>query len=64
MVHHRERPAGALAHGAATSSDIQRVRRDFGVAELRAARVLQAEAARQRRDATRLMRAPRDARGH
>jgi hypothetical protein len=53
MVHHRERSAGALAHGAAKSSDIVRVRRDLGAAELGAARALQRAAARHRRDARR-----------
>jgi hypothetical protein len=40
MVQHRERTAGALAHGAAKTSDILRVRRDLGAAELGAAREL------------------------
>jgi hypothetical protein len=54
MNSHRERSPGALAHGAAKSSDIQRVRRDLGAAELRTARDLQAKARRHRRDAGRL----------
>jgi hypothetical protein len=58
MVSHRERPAGALAHGPAKSSDILRVRRDLGVAELRAARLLQAAARRHRRDGARLVQPP------
>jgi hypothetical protein len=53
MVSHRERPAGALAHGPAKGSDIVRVRRDLGVAELRAARQLQAAARRHRREGAR-----------
>jgi hypothetical protein len=53
MVHHRERSAGALAHGAAKSSDIARVRRELGAAELDAARALQRAAARHRREAER-----------
>ncbi len=53
MVSHRERSAGALAHGAAKSSDITRVRRDLAVAELRAARDLQAAARRHRRESAR-----------
>jgi hypothetical protein len=62
MVHHAERPPGALAHGAAKSSDIERARRALGAAELRAARVLQAAARRHRRDADRLMRGRAEAR--
>jgi hypothetical protein len=59
MVSHRERSPGALAHGAAKSSDIQRVRRDLGAAELRTARELQAAARRHRRDGSALVREPR-----
>jgi hypothetical protein len=59
MVSHRERSPGALAHGAAKSSDIQRVRRDLGAAELDAARELSAKARRHRRDGTRLVHEPR-----
>ena len=55
MVSHRERSPSALAHGAAKSSDIQRVRRELGAAELRAARELQAAARRHRRDGSRLV---------
>jgi hypothetical protein len=55
MNSHPERPPGALAHGPAKSSDIQRVRRDLGAAELRAARDLQAAARRHRRDGARLI---------
>ena len=55
MNSHRERPPGALAHGPAKSSDIQRVRRELGAAELRAARELQAAARRHRRDGARLV---------
>jgi hypothetical protein len=58
MVDHRERPAGALAHGAAKSTDIQRVRRDLGAVGLRRARELQAEAARRKRAASRFARLP------
>jgi hypothetical protein len=63
MVQHRERSAGALAHGAAKSSDIVRVRRDLGAAELGAARTLQREAARHRRDVSRRATSPPGARG-
>jgi hypothetical protein len=52
---HHERPPGALAHGVAKSSDIQRARRELGAAELRAARQLEAAAARHRRHASRLL---------
>jgi hypothetical protein len=55
MVSHGERPPGALAHGAAKSSDIQRVRRDLGAAGLRLARDAQAEARRRQRAASRVM---------
>jgi hypothetical protein len=55
MVSHGERPPGALAHGAAKSSDIQRVRRDLGAAGVRLARDAQAEARRRQRAASRLM---------
>jgi hypothetical protein len=53
MVHHGERSAGALAHGAAKSSDIVRARRELDAAELDAARALQRAAARHRREALR-----------
>jgi uncharacterized protein YegP (UPF0339 family) len=52
LVHQQEPPAGALAHGAAKSSDIRRARRELGAAERRAAaRELEAAAARHRRHA-------------
>jgi hypothetical protein len=59
MVSHRERTPSALAHGAAKSSDIQRVRRELAVAELRAARDLSAAARRHRRDGARRAHEPR-----
>ncbi|MDX6725137.1 MAG: hypothetical protein QOD44_4187 [Solirubrobacteraceae bacterium] len=59
LVHHHERTAGALAHGVAKSSDIQRARRELGEAELKAARQLQAAATRHRRHANRLLDADR-----
>ena len=37
MLHHKERPASALAHGPAKPEDIERARRDVEVAEDRAA---------------------------
>jgi hypothetical protein len=63
MVEHRERSASALAHGAAKTSDILRVRRDLGAAELGAARALQRAAARHRREASRRLTPPPGARG-
>jgi hypothetical protein len=59
MVSHRERSPGALAHGPAKSSDITRVRRELAVAELRAARDLQAAARRHRREGARRVDDPR-----
>jgi hypothetical protein len=53
MTEHREPPAGALAHGAAKSDDIARVRRDLGAAQIGAARALGRAAARHRREAQR-----------
>jgi len=58
MVSHGERSPGALAHGAAKSSDIQRARRDLGAAGVRMARDAQAEARRRGRAASRLLTAP------
>jgi hypothetical protein len=55
MVSHGERSPGALAHGAAKSSDIQRVRRELGAAEVRMARDAQADARRRQRAASRLV---------
>ena len=49
MPDHTERPPSALAHGAAKSSDIERVRRDVDSAEVRVARDDQASAARRQR---------------
>ena len=37
MPEHKERPPSTLAHGAATSGDIERVRRDVDRAEVRVA---------------------------
>ena len=55
MVSHGERSPGALAHGAAKSSDIQRARRDLGAAAERMARDAQAQARRRQRGASRLL---------
>jgi len=49
MPDHEERPPSALAHGAAKSSDIERVRRDVDDADGRVARDDQVSAARHRR---------------
>jgi hypothetical protein len=54
MVSHGERSPGALAHGAAKSSDIERVRLDLGAVGLRMARDAQAAARRRQRAASRL----------
>jgi hypothetical protein len=56
MVSHGERSPGALAHGAAKSSDIQRARRDLGAAVERMAR--EAQARRRQRAASRPAAAP------
>ena len=49
MPDHKEQPASALAHGAAKSSDIERVRRDVDNAEARVAQDEQASAASRRK---------------
>ena len=49
MPDHKEQPASALAHGAAKSSDIERVRRDVDNAEARVAQDDQASAASRRK---------------
>ena len=49
MPDHKERPPSALAHGAAKSSDIERVRRDVDDADARVARADQVSGARRRR---------------
>jgi hypothetical protein len=49
MPDHEERAPSALAHGAAKSSDIERVRRDVDDADGRVARDDQVSAARHRR---------------
>jgi len=46
MPDHEERPPTALAHGAATSGDIERVRRDVDQAEVCVAHDDKASAAR------------------
>ena len=49
MPDHQERPPVALAHGAAKSGDIERVRRDVDAAEECLARHDRTSAARRRR---------------
>ena len=49
MPDHQERPPVALAHGAAKSGDIERVRRDVDAAEACVARHDRTSAARRRR---------------
>jgi hypothetical protein len=48
MPHHRDKPASAMAHGAATCSDIERVRRDVDEAETRSVRAEEVAVARHR----------------
>ena len=49
MPDHDERPPTALAHGAAKSSDIERVRRNVDKAEVRVTDDTQTSTARRRR---------------
>ena len=49
MPDHEERAPTALAHGAAKSSDIERVRRNVDKAEVRVTHDAQTSAARRRR---------------
>jgi hypothetical protein len=63
MVSHGERSPGALAHGVAQSSDIQRARRDLGAVAVRMARDAQAEARRRQRAASGPMAARVEPRG-
>ena len=53
MPDHKEQPASALAHGAAKSSDIERVRRDVDRAEVRVAHDRALATRRRRRIRTR-----------
>ena len=48
MPDHRDKPASALAHGPAKSSDIQRARRDADDADARSVSAQEASVARQR----------------
>jgi hypothetical protein len=48
MPDHRDRPPGALAHGPAKPSDIERVRKDVDEAEARSVREEEVAAARHR----------------
>jgi hypothetical protein len=49
MPDHRDRPASALAHGPAKSSDIERVRRDVDEVDAQSVRAEEASVARHRR---------------
>jgi hypothetical protein len=49
MPDHEERPPSTLAHGAAKSSDIERVRRNVDKAEVRVTHDSQTSTARRRR---------------
>ena len=48
MPDHRDRPAGAMAHGPAKPSDVERVRREIGEADERAVRAEEEAVARHR----------------
>ena len=48
MPDHRDKPPTALAHGAAKSSDIERVRRDVDEVEVRAVQEAEVSVARRR----------------
>ena len=48
MPHHRDKPATALAHGAAKCSDIERVRQDVDEADARSVRAEEISVARHR----------------
>jgi hypothetical protein len=48
MPDHRDRPAGAMAHGPAKPDDIDRLRRDVDEAEARSVRDEEVAAARHR----------------
>ena len=48
MPDHRDKPAGALAHGPAKCSDIERVRRDADEADARSVSAKEASVARHR----------------
>ena len=48
MPDHRDKPANALAHGPAKSSDIERVRKDADVADARSVSADEVDVARRR----------------
>jgi hypothetical protein len=55
MPDHRDRPASALAHGPAKSSDIERARRDVDEADAQSERAEEVSVARHRqRDSSRM----------
>jgi hypothetical protein len=63
MPDHRDKPASAMAHGAAKCSDIERVRREVDQADARAVRAEEVSVARHRqRAASRVTEHEEDAR--
>jgi hypothetical protein len=50
MAEHEERPPDALARGPVTSGDVERVRREVGESDARAARDRKTAAARRERE--------------
>ena len=63
MPDHRDKPASAMAHGAAKCSDVERVRRDLGEAEERSVAAEEIAVARHRQKvATRVAGHEQDAR--
>ena len=48
MPDHRDRPASAMAHGAAKRSDVERVRRELGEADERSVHAEEVAVARHR----------------
>jgi hypothetical protein len=61
MPEHEERPATTLAHGAAKSGDIERVRRDVDQSEARVAQDQKKSAARKERELRRKVDRKQDA---
>jgi hypothetical protein len=49
MPDHRDKPASAMAHGPATSADVERVRRDVDKADARSVRAEEVAVSRHRR---------------
>ena len=61
MPDHEERPPTTLAHGAVTSDDIERVRRDVDECEARVAHDQKTSAARKERELRRKAKRKQDA---